>query len=211
MSEDDLDACYQMVYETSGEDYRNSADGWNETAKRTEMKSDELKYILVEISEEQGTAQEVGEAPRDPGKGRLRGFLSMMPTFENGEPVMYCYEVHVQPYLQGSVYPNWSFLFTAPVLMVRNRTGLAQLLMKYILQTAANIPNTEKTMLTCFVSNKRGRRFYERLGFEVDESSPKARRLRSGKTITSDYEILSKRTESAGSNGGRIARQQNAP
>jgi hypothetical protein len=69
-------------------------------------------------------------------------------------------------------------------------------------------------MLTCFTSNARGRRFYERLGFSVDErTSPRERKLRGGKVVKPDYVIMSK-TESnddvvvevaADTEGGAIA------
>ena len=82
--------------------------GWHEEAKRAEMKSKELRYLLVEAEEvdeddkvKEGTdgAYEAGKR----GRGKMRAFVSMMPTWENGEAVVYCYEIHVQPYLQGYV------------------------------------------------------------------------------------------------------------
>lgn len=71
--------------------------------------------------------------------------------------------------------------------------------MDHVFSTAANTPSVEKTMLTCFVPNEGGRRFYERMGFEVDESSPGDRKLRSGKVVKSDYVILSCRSTRIGS------------
>lgn len=67
--------------------------------------------------------------------------------------------------------------------------------MDHVLSTATNVPRVEKTMLTCFVHNRGARRFYERVGFEVDEASPRDRKLRSGKVVTSDYLILSCRAK----------------
>jgi ribosomal protein S18 acetylase RimI-like enzyme len=58
---------------------------------------------------------------------------------------------------------------------------------------AINLPSVTKVMLTCFLSNQNGLRFYRKLGFEKDEISPQARVLRSGKTREPDYVILSKR------------------
>jgi hypothetical protein len=87
--------------------------GWNEEAKREEMKSPELKYVLVEGSDEE--AKSDGRTVDERKRGKLRGFVSMMPTFENGEAVVYCYEIHIKPYLQGfvSVLPLWDiFLMT---------------------------------------------------------------------------------------------------
>lgn len=57
---------------------------------------------------------------------------------------------------------------------------------------AENLPPITKVMLTCFLSNRRGLKFYERLGFEEDEISPRPRKLRYGKVFTPDYVILSK-------------------
>lgn len=57
---------------------------------------------------------------------------------------------------------------------------------------ATKIPETEKVMLTCFTSNVRGIKFYERLGYEKDEFSPPPRVLRNGTKVEVDYVILSK-------------------
>lgn len=86
MGEDDLDACFNLVDETSGEAYRSSSVGWHVKAKKTEMRSPDLRYILIK-----------SEA------NALNGFTSMMPTFENGQPVVYCFEIHLKPKLQGQV------------------------------------------------------------------------------------------------------------
>jgi ribosomal protein S18 acetylase RimI-like enzyme len=73
-----------------------------------------------------------------------------------------------------------------------SRTGLAQLLMGLHQTVAANLPPVEKVMLTCFMANERGLRFYRKLGFVVDDTSPGPRRLRGGKIVTPDYCIMSK-------------------
>lgn len=31
----------------------------------------------------------------------VKGFTSLMPCYEEGEPVIYCYEIHLKPELQG--------------------------------------------------------------------------------------------------------------
>lgn len=58
------------------------------------MKSPDLRYILV----------------KDDG-GAVQGFTSLMPTFENHEPVLYCYEVHLLPELQGQVIFLFFFFY----------------------------------------------------------------------------------------------------
>lgn len=55
------------------------------------MRSPEMRYILV---------QKGGEETAD---NAIQGFASIMPTFENQEPVLYCYEVHLEVAVQGSV------------------------------------------------------------------------------------------------------------
>lgn len=47
------------------------------------MKLLDLKYLLIK---------------RD---AKVEGFLSFMPTFEDGYPVIYCYEIHLSSALQG--------------------------------------------------------------------------------------------------------------
>lgn len=82
-----------------------------------------------------------------------------------------------------------------------DRSGLGRQLMSYAQSTASSIPGVGKAMLTCFKSNKSGLRFYDKLGFVLDESSPRDRRLRGGKVVTSDYVILSWRGKDRAQNG----------
>lgn len=81
---EDLEACFGLVEETSRPDYEASTIGWKPGKKLAEMKSPELRYILVKDN-----------------AGSLRGFTSLMPTYEEGEPVVYCYEIHLKPELHG--------------------------------------------------------------------------------------------------------------
>ncbi|KAK4641870.1 N alpha-acetyl-transferase [Podospora bellae-mahoneyi] len=156
LKQEDLDACFDLLVETSKKDYENSAGRWHPDKKLNEMRSPELRYVLVKEEE----------------TGELRGFTSLMPTYEEGEPVVYCYEVHLKPDLQG--------------------TGLGSLLMSFLTAVAVNLPPITKVMLTCFLSNARGLAFYRKLGFERDNISPVPRILR-GKVIEPDYLIMSKR------------------
>ena len=77
-------ACFHLIEETSRADYENSANRWHPDKKLKEMRSPELRYVLVRDS-----------------TGAVRGFTSLMPTFEDGQPVVYCYEIHLKPDLQG--------------------------------------------------------------------------------------------------------------
>jgi hypothetical protein len=83
LSEPDFEACFGLITFTSSADYKNSKDGWKPRSKRKEMKLLDLKYLLVK---------------RD---NKVEGFMSLMPTYEDGYPVIYCYEIHLSPALQG--------------------------------------------------------------------------------------------------------------
>ncbi|KAI1407595.1 acyl-CoA N-acyltransferase [Hypoxylon sp. FL1857] len=155
LSSKDLDACFRLVEKTSRADYEASTTGWKPSKKLAEMKSPELRYIIVKDV-----------------TGSVRGFTSLMPTYEEGEPVVYCYEIHLKPELQG--------------------TGLGRTLMGFLESVAANTPPIEKVMLTCFLSNERAFAFYKKSGFEKDEISPEPRKLRFGKEYIPDYVIMSK-------------------
>lgn len=163
-SEDDLEACFFLVKETSEKDYAASARGWNPKFKRQEMREPDLRYILIKDS-----------------SGKVCGYTSLMPTIEEGEAVVYCYEIHLKLELRG--------------------TGLAGLLMGFLDTVARNIEVVEKVMLTVFTCNTRAVKFYRHCGFEVDDISPRRRKLRNGIVKEPDYVIMSKRVERA-QNGG---------
>lgn len=154
-SDADLEACFSLVEETSQTDYAASSQGWRPKSKRKEMRDPDLRYILVKGP----TAQ-------------VCGYTSFMPTIEEGEAVVYCYEIHLKPDLRG--------------------TGLASLLMGFLETVASNVSVIHKVMLTVFTSNTRALDFYRRHGFEVDDISPKRRNLRNGVVKEPDYTIMSK-------------------
>ncbi|KAK7430280.1 hypothetical protein QQZ08_003255 [Neonectria magnoliae] len=171
LCDEEMDACFSLIDETSGADYRNSSLGWHVAGKKKEMRSPDLRYILVKGADD-----------------TIKGFTSMMPTFENHEPVVYCYEIHLRAELQG--------------------TGLGTQLMGYLMDVAENVPTVKKVMLTCFVSNTSGLKFYEKLGFDKDDYSPRERKLRGGKTVVPDFVILSRRTATTVDEGSRRRRRQ---
>ncbi|KAL8392340.1 hypothetical protein RB595_002509 [Gaeumannomyces hyphopodioides] len=154
MSAADLTACLDIVELTSGEDYRNSSVGWDRDAKLAEMKSADLRYLVV----------------RD-AAGTIAAFTSLMPTYEEGQPVVYCYEIHLLDEVR--------------------RTGLGRLLLGYLFNAAANMPPVDKVMLSCFAANTGARAFYDKMGFETDDISPQPRKLRGGRAREPDYLILS--------------------
>lgn len=213
MPEAELEACYELIDQTSGDDYRSLSVGWHPEAKRKEMRSPGLRYVLVKRKKGNDKNDTEEEKTENGGEGEIRAFTSLMPTFEDGQPVIYCYEIHLKPDMER---------YVAQVLercrekkteekkkktVVANirfpcRTGLGKLLMGHVTAAADRIPTLEKTMLTCFVRNAHARGFYERLGFAEDESSPRPRRLR-GKVVEPEYIIMARRTDKE--RGGQVA------
>ncbi len=84
MSSSDLDACFHLIEETSRPDYEMSTRKWRPKDKQKEMQSEDLRYIVVKD-----------------GAGTVRGFTSLMPTYEEGQSVVYCYEIHLKADLRG--------------------------------------------------------------------------------------------------------------
>lgn len=154
ISSSDFDACFHLIEFTSGEDYRKSKSGWKPRSKRKEMKLLDLKYLLIKHD------------------SRVEGFLSFMPTYEDGYPVIYCYEIHLSSALQG--------------------TGLGTTLMQVFEAIGARIPTTKKAMLTCFTSNQKGMKFYSKLEYDKEEFTPPPKMLRNGTRVESEYVIFAK-------------------
>lgn len=151
----DLSTCFDLIAGTSAFTYAASSIGWHPRQKRKEMLLPDLRYLLVK---------------RTP-VSLPEGFLSFMPTYEDGKEAIYVYEVHLAESLREG--------------------GLGRRLMELVESAGLKI-GVEKAMLTVFAANVGARRFYEGLGYSVDEFSPKERRLRGGVVKMPDYVILSK-------------------
>lgn len=162
ISQEDFEACFALIEETSAADYRSSSIGWSPRKKKEEMRLPPMWYLLL-------------RPPRQDNKetksGAIAGFLSFMVTYEDNRQVLYCYEIHLLPALQGR--------------------GLGRKLMAIFEEIGRRI-GLEKGMLTVFRSNQSAIRFYTRLGFGVDEYSPEPKVMRNGKVKEPDYLILSK-------------------
>ncbi|KAH7412422.1 acyl-CoA N-acyltransferase [Cadophora sp. MPI-SDFR-AT-0126] len=163
LSPTDFTSCFNLIERTSSDDYRHSKDGWNPRAKKREMRLLDLKYLLVRRHEKEDGGN---------GEGKVEGFVSFMPTWEDGVPVVYCYEIHLGEGLRG--------------------TGLGKTLMHYLLTIGKAIPSVKKVMLTVFTRNERAVAFYRKLGYEKDEYSPLPRVLRNGTVVEAEYVILSR-------------------
>ena len=162
LSDEEFRACFNLIASTSSGDYEGSSMGWSPAKKWKEMRLPDLRYIVIKGEED--------DEGRD-GLPEVEGFLSFMLTYEDGYEVIYCYEIHLSPHLQG--------------------TGMGKRLMEMMEDVGKNA-RVEKAMLTVFKTNKAAMRFYERLGYEEDEYSPRPRKLRGGVVKDPDYMILSK-------------------
>jgi ribosomal protein S18 acetylase RimI-like enzyme len=175
ISTPDLEACLDLVEQTSSEAYIASSAGWSRTKKRKEMKLPDMKYLIVrgESVQNDKPSPKPDAGTDHPGSSArdVLGFLSFMVTYEDGKEVVYCYEIHLSPTARGR--------------------GVGRLLMGRM-EGIGRAVGLEKSMLTVFKSNEVARGFYETLGYGIDEYSPRPRKLRNGTIKEADYLILSK-------------------
>ncbi|KAF8203590.1 acyl-CoA N-acyltransferase [Pholiota molesta] len=136
-----------------------SSFGWDPQAKRKELFHPLARFILVTESDQTD----------------LAAFTSFRFEFEEGEDVIYCYELHVAPSMQG--------------------TGLGKSLMKE-LEKLCESYDMEKIVLTVFKANVQAAGFYKAFGFCLDPMSPNfvedGEELEPSDIEGIDYEILSK-------------------
>jgi len=162
LSRPDLVSCFDLMASTCSADYADSSIGWSPAKKRKEMRLPDLRYLLLK----QSTA-----CSKEDGTEEVVGFLSFMLTYEDGFEIVYCYEVHLRPYLQGK--------------------GIGKQLV-LVMEEVGRSAKVKKAMLTVFVVNEAARKFYDNLGYEEDDFSPRPRKLRDGIVKRPNYTILSK-------------------
>ena len=139
----DLNICLDLIALTSSADYKASSIGWSPPKKRAEMLLDDMKYLLWSKKEDW--------APGLPTY-KIEGFLSFMLTYEDHIPVIYCYEIHLEPRLQGR--------------------GIGRMLMG-MMESVGRQAGVRKAMLTVFTRNVAARGCYERMGVRHTHGSPK--------------------------------------
>lgn len=169
----EFEACFKLIETSSAADYTAAGVGWSPAKKRREMRLPDMRYLILR---RRGGAED----------GEVVGFLSFMVTYEDGREVIYCYEIHLSPTVQGQ--------------------GLGGLLMARYEEIGRRV-GLEKAMLTVFKSNERAWNFYKKLRYGVDEFSPLPRKLRNGTTKEPEYLILSKLLQEPGFGEGQGAAQ----
>ncbi|KAF9888768.1 hypothetical protein FE257_008344 [Aspergillus nanangensis] len=165
----DFEACFKLIEQTQSAAYASSGFGWSPAKKRKEMRLPDMKYII--LRQVSGRYDATGEEEDGRTVGEFKGFLSFMVTYEDGKEVVYCYEIHLVPSAQGR--------------------GLGGLLMTKFADLGKRV-GVEKAMLTVFKSNAKAGRLYSKLGYVVDEYSPRPRTLRNGTVVDVDYWIMSR-------------------
>ncbi|KAJ7783864.1 acyl-CoA N-acyltransferase [Mycena maculata] len=116
--------------------YTASSFGWDPPHKKGELFDPLSRFILVYPSADKST---------------LVGFTTFRFEFEEGQNILYCYDLQVSQSSQ--------------------RHGLGRTLMNHLAKIGADF-GMEKIMLTVFKANKRALKFYDNFGFEMDPGSP---------------------------------------
>ncbi|KAJ7103461.1 acyl-CoA N-acyltransferase, partial [Mycena belliarum] len=130
--------------------YTASSFGWDPPHKKGELFDHLSRFILV--------------YPKDESRS-LVAFTAFRFEFEEGQNILYCYDLQVSKKSQ--------------------RHGLGRQLMNHLARIGAAF-RLDKIMLTVFKANPRALMFYADFGFEVDPDSP-------GDEDEEDYKILSKK------------------
>ncbi|KAH0341618.1 hypothetical protein KCU81_g6165, partial [Aureobasidium melanogenum] len=163
---------FELIKHTSYKDYSASSQGWDDKNKIDEMKDGDMRYLIVRLKDNQLPESEKRWSKDADLDQSIIGFLSFMITQENEENVIYIYEIHISEHFRDCGLGRHLFSMAE---YIGGATGM------------------DKAMLTVFKRNVHARRWYDSRGYEVDEISPRPRKLRGGRSIEPDYEILSKR------------------
>jgi ribosomal protein S18 acetylase RimI-like enzyme len=165
---------FELIKHTSYLDYDASSQGWDDENKLEEMEDDDMRYLIVRLNDGHPPPPEQRWS-KDPKLDRsVIGFLSFMITQEEDQNVVYIYEIHISDHFRD--YGLGRHLFS-------------------IVEHIGDVTGMEKAMLTVFKRNTHARRWYDSRGYSVDDISPRPRKLRGGRSIEPDYEILSKRLQ----------------
>jgi N-alpha-acetyltransferase 40 len=187
----DFRRCFALLRQTSEAHYRRSARGWDPAGKKAEMLEDNMRYLIVCADGGDGDGASDGNAttPSSSPGGSSRadgdggegedvddfGFLSFMLDEDDEVEdrlvlMLYVYEVHLGRNLRG--------------------LGLGRHLMN-LAEHVARSTGMHKVELSVHSGNEAAERFYRRLGFETDETSPAPRELRGRKSIKPEWCVLS--------------------
>ena len=170
--------CFGLVRGMEGM-YRR-ATGWSPAAKKQEMMDPDMRYLVLLSSSPSSSSSATCTV----------GFLSFMITEEAEKEVIYWSCCPLHPLLTYRQLTERSY--ELHLVEGARGKGLGTILVDAMETYGRNV-GVERAMLTVFIENEAGRRFYSRLGYEVDEISPTEEDFELwGKGGAASYVILSK-------------------
>lgn len=135
LNKEDIEWAFDLTKHNMQLLYENSTWGWSDKKKRDEMTEDKAWYLLAKNE-----------------SGKAVAFSHFRFDLEEGEEVLYCYEIQVESDARGK--------------------GLGKFLMQ-ILEMMAHRAQMKKVMLTVFKENERANNFFSNImKFQTDETSP---------------------------------------
>ncbi|KKY19494.1 putative gnat family acetyltransferase [Phaeomoniella chlamydospora] len=220
LSAEDFSTCFRLVESMNREDYIASSIGWHPVRKKAEMRSPDLKYVLLRdariskteiepcsMDAEKRSTIENGEmvngVPKPGSKpennAKINDSLASDPP-----PGQILGFISLMPTLEPPPHPVL-YIYEIQLSPPLQSRGLGPRLVRLVEAMAVKIPGVEKCMLTVFKKNERARKMYEaKLGWEVDETSPGGKEMRGGRERRGvDYVILSKRVRKVDEEVGR--------
>lgn len=147
LTREDQDAIWTILDRNMSAMSSQSSMGWDVQEKQKELFHPEARFIILSAAcAESDSIQPEEQEPR-----HIVGFSMFRFDYEEGEKLLYCYEVQLD---ENS-----------------RRLGLGHFLMEELIRIG-KAWNMEKVMLTVLKVNSDAARFYRRIGFSLDPSSP---------------------------------------
>ncbi|KAL9955038.1 hypothetical protein ACROYT_G042642 [Oculina patagonica] len=135
MTTEDIDWAFDLTKHNMQLLYENTTWGWNDKKKKDEMTEDKAWYLIAKEE-----------------SGKAAAFSHFRFDLEEGDEVLYCYEIQVEPGARAR--------------------GLGKFLMQ-ILEMMAHRAQMKKVMLTVLKDNERAVNFFTNImKFQTDETSP---------------------------------------
>lgn len=156
-----LESCLALFQANMKEMYKQSSWGFNMEEKRQELSHMHARYLVVTRRKEDNCTT----IDQDQVLAFTHFRFEVDDDDEPTQEVLYLYEIQIDPMVQ--------------------RNGLGRRIM-HLIELIAKEMNMKKVMLTVFKHNESAMRFYERLDYTIDVTSP------SQFGENADYEILSK-------------------
>jgi ribosomal protein S18 acetylase RimI-like enzyme len=220
LPEEDYTRCYNLLKETSKEDYQLSTRGWHPDHKKVEMRERAMRYFILRrvktrrfiqahAKEEADRAsrapmQNMNQQPNaDAPNQDSSDVSSQSSSHSHSNSTSEAEDSHVPneyAFLSYQLDDDWTedSKYRVPVLYIYEihltpnlrAIGLGKHLMN-LAEHIASATGMHKLELSVFTRNVAAERFYRSLGYDTDETSPQPRKVR-GRTIKPDWLCLSR-------------------